>query len=107
MEGTWWGSLSYKTIQSVRFFREIKGFSDEAETLKNEWKIKFSEEFSGGLGRCNKMKAKFKLTENVQSVFKKKGNVPFALLKQINDELDRIEKMGVLSKFTIAIGFQR
>ena len=35
------------------------------------------------------MKAKFELKENVQSVFKKKRNVAFGSLKQINDELDR------------------
>ena len=61
-------------------------------------KIKFSEILSGGLGRCNKMKAKFNLKENVGPVFKKKSNVPFASLKQINDKLDWLEKMGVLSK---------
>ena len=40
-------------------------------------KIKFSEVFSGGLGRCNKIKAKFQLKENIKPVFKKNRNVPF------------------------------
>ena len=31
-------------------------------------------------------------------VFKKKRNVPFALLEQINKELDRLEQAGILSK---------
>ena len=31
-------------------------------------------------------------------VFKKKRNILFVLLKQINDELNRLGKMGVLSK---------
>ena len=53
---------------------------------------KCSDVFSGCLGRCNKMKAKFKLKENVQLVFKKNRSVPFALLKQVNDELDRLKK---------------
>lgn len=44
------------------------------------------------------MEAKFELKENVQPVFKKKRNVPFVLLKQIDDELNRLEKMGDLSK---------
>ena len=44
------------------------------------------------------MKAKFELNENLQLVFKKKRNIPFASLKQINNELERLEKMGVLSK---------
>ena len=71
--------------------QEIKGFTYEIESLKKELKIKFSEVFSGGFGRCNKMKAKFELKENVRPVFKKKRNVPFALLKQINDEFDKHE----------------
>ena len=75
------------------FCQEIKGFTNKAESLKKELKIKFSEVFPGGLGRCNKMKAKFKLKKNVQLVFKKKRNVLFASLKQINDELE-LEKNG-------------
>ena len=70
----------------------MKGFTNEAESLKKELKIKFSEIFSGGFGKCNKMKAKFELKENVQPVFKKKRNVPFASLKQNNNKLDRLQK---------------
>ena len=43
------------------------------------------------------MMAKFELQDDVQPVFKKKRNVPFALLEQINEEL-RLVKTGVLSK---------
>ena len=41
------------------------------------------------------MKAKF---EQVQPAFKKKRNVPFVSLEQINEELDRLIKTGVLSR---------
>ena len=44
------------------------------------------------------MKTKFELKENVQPVFKKQRDVPFASLKQINGEFNRLEKMGVLFK---------
>ena len=44
------------------------------------------------------MKAKFELKENVHLDIKKKKNVPFTSLKHINDELVRLEKIGVLSK---------
>ena len=44
------------------------------------------------------MIAKFELQDNVQPMFKKKWNVPFASLEQINEELDRLVKTGVLSK---------
>ena len=80
------------------FCKEIKGFTNEAESLKKELKIKFSEVFSGGLGRCNKIKSKFELKEKIQLVFRKKRNVSFASLKQNNDELDGLEKKGGLSK---------
>ena len=33
-----------------------------------------------------------------QPVFKKKRNVPFTALEQINKELDRLEQAGILSK---------
>ena len=44
------------------------------------------------------MMAKFELQDDVQPVFKKKRNVPFSSLKQINEELDGLVKTGVLSK---------
>ena len=50
------------------------------------------------LGRCNKMTAKFELKDDIQPVFKKKRNVPFASLPLVNEELDRLERTGVLSK---------
>ena len=42
--------------------------------------------------------AKFKLQDDAQPVFKKNRNVSFASLEQINEELDRLVKPGVLSK---------
>ena len=44
------------------------------------------------------MTAKLALHDNIQPVFKKKRNVPFASIEQINKELDRLEKTGILSK---------
>ena len=44
------------------------------------------------------MKAKHKLKVGGQPVFKKKRNVPFASLEQINKSLDRLEQAGILSK---------
>ena len=84
LEQTGWNS----SISS--FCQEIKGFTNKAESLKKELKIKFSGIFSSGLGRCNKMKTKFELKENKQQVFKKDMNVPFASSKQINDNLDKL-----------------
>ena len=44
------------------------------------------------------MQVKFELNNNAQLVFKKKRNVPFASWEQINEELDRLVKTGVLAK---------
>ena len=38
------------------------------------------------------------MKDGVQPVFKKKRNVSFAALEQINKELDRLEQAGILSK---------
>ena len=73
------------------FYHEIIGFTHKAKSLKKELKIKFSEVFSGGLGRCNKIQAKGKCTTAVQKK-KKKSTLC-------------IEKLGILSKVTIAIGY--
>ena len=49
------------------------------------------------------MLAKSELKYNAQAVFKKKRNVPFASLKQINEELDRLVKTGVLAKLQYSV----
>ena len=54
------------------FRQEIKGFYQRSRKFKKELKIRFSELFSGGLGRCSRIKAKFELKENIWPVFKKK-----------------------------------
>ena len=35
---------------------------------------------------------------NARLIFLKKPNVPFAVVEQINEELDRLERTGILSK---------
>ena len=47
-----------------------------------ELKSCFPEIFSAGLGKCTKIKAKFKLKENTRLIFRKKRNVPFAATEE-------------------------
>ena len=54
------------------YCQKIENLSTEVEKLKKELKVAYPEIFSGGLGRCTKMMAKFELQDNVQPVFKKK-----------------------------------
>ena len=69
---------------------------------KSQKGTRFAQVFSGGLGKCSKLKAKLKMKDGAQPVFKKKRNVPFAALEQINKELDRLEQAG--QKQTLANG---
>ena len=73
--------------------------------IKKDLKETFPEDFSGGFSWCNKMTPKFELKDDILAVFKKKRNVPFTSLPQINEEPDRLERTGVLSKIEKSIGF--
>jgi len=70
---------------------KTKRFIDD---LKNELPPVFSE----GLGLCTKTEVKFELKENAKPVFRKKRKVAFSTLDTINEELDRLPKIGVISK---------
>ena len=81
------------------FCRKIESTTSNSVNLKKELKQRFPQFFfSDGLGKCSKLKAKLKVKDGAQPVFKKKRNVPFATLEQINKELDRLEQAGILSK---------
>ena len=80
------------------FCRNLKSPSTNTEKLKQELKQKFPEVFSVGLGKCTKMKAQFQVKDHAQPIFWKKQNVPIAALEQIDEELDKLEKAGILSK---------
>ena len=54
--------------------------------------------FSGGIRKCSKLKAKLKVKDGAQPIFKKKRSVSFAALEKINKELDRLEQAGIKSK---------
>ena len=70
------------------FGHKIKSTTSNSVNLKKELKQRFLQVFSGGLWRCSKLKANFRVKDGAQQVFKKKRNLPFADLEQINKELD-------------------
>ena len=80
------------------FCRKIKSTTSNSVNLKRNSNNDFPRSFSGGLGKCSKLKAKLKVKDSAQPVFKKKRNVPFTALEQINKELDRLKQAGILSK---------
>ena len=80
------------------FCCKLESPTTNTEKLEQELKQKFPVVFSGGLGKCSKIKAQFQVKDNAQPIFKKKQNVPFATREQMNEELDNLEKAGILSK---------
>ena len=80
------------------FCNKIDGTMTSPDKLKKELKIKFPEIFSEGLGFCSKIKTKFKVKENVMSVFQLKRLVPYASVEITDKELGRLEKLGVIGK---------
>lgn len=86
------------------FCYKVESLNTEAPKLIKKLKETFPTVFSPGLGTCTKMEEKFQLKENAQVVFKKKRNVPFASIEQIDKELDKLEKTGVLKNVEYSEG---
>ena len=80
------------------FYRKAESCSSATENLISKLKKEFAEVFTSGLGKCTKIAAELKLKKNMQPVFRRKRNVPFSSLDKINQELDRLENVGILSK---------
>ena len=80
------------------FCRKSKSRSSATENLISKLKKEFAEVFTPGLVKCTKMAAELKLKQNMKPVFIRKRNVPFASLDKINQELDRLENVRILSK---------
>ena len=84
------------------FCRKIESTTSNSVNLKKELKQRFPQVcffffFFGALGKCSKLKAKLKVKDGAQPIFKKKRNITFAALEQINKELDRLEQAGIQS----------
>lgn len=60
--------------------------------------IKHKELFTDGIGHCTKIKAHISLKEGVAPKFYKARPVPFSLQKKVDEELDRLENLGIISK---------
>ena len=82
------------------FCSKLKSPATNIEKLKQEVKKNFPGVFSGGLGKSTKIIAQFQIKDIDQPILKKKEkrNDTFAALEQINEELNRLERAGILSK---------
>ena len=79
-----------------------KSKNKEAEKLVEDLKTCFPHVFLKGLGKCVKTKVKFELKENVKPVFNPNRKVPFVTLESVNEELKRLEKLGVILKINFS-----
>ena len=59
---------------------------------------KFPEVFKEGLGHMNTFTATLKLKEGANPRFVRARPVPFALKEAIEQELDRLQKAGIVEK---------
>lgn len=66
------------------FCQKIDSPTAESKKLKEDLMESFPNVFSGKLGCCTKMKAKFELKDNITPVFKKKRSIPFASIQKID-----------------------
>ena len=72
--------------------------SEKTENFISELKNEFPRVFYEGLGQCTKTKVRLKRFDNIKPVFKAQRNVSFLALDAVNQELGRLEKVGLISK---------
>ena len=100
----WMELFDLFNISIKPFCNNVDGSSNNTKKLKRECKSNFPEFFSNGLGFCTKIKAKFELKEDAAPIFWLKRQVLFAALVNIDKELERLEKFGVIKKKIIVPG---
>ncbi|XP_020297567.1 uncharacterized protein K02A2.6-like [Pseudomyrmex gracilis] len=71
--------------------------SEDTQFDINKYQHKFQDVFASGLGRCIKTKVKLHLKSDAKPVFKPKRPVAFAILPQVDAEVDRLEQNGIIS----------
>ncbi|XP_052749474.1 uncharacterized protein K02A2.6-like [Galleria mellonella] len=71
-------------------------YKKNLEKLIDQYREIFSEE----IGEIRNYTVKFSLKENVTPIFIKARPVPFALKEKVENEIDRLEKAGILEKVT-------
>lgn len=83
-------SQSEKTVASIQ----------QHQTLNNieKLKAKYSNVFEKSMGKIQNVQAHIRLKSNVQPIFIKARKIPFALLESVENELDDLEKSGIIKK---------
>ena len=78
---------------------EIRSFNTDAErtAITNKLKHKYADVFRQELGLCTKVSASLQLKPGAQPIFRKKRPVPHAALEQLDSEINRLLKEGIIS----------
>uniref|UniRef100_A0A8R1IJM7 RNA-directed DNA polymerase n=2 Tax=Caenorhabditis japonica TaxID=281687 RepID=A0A8R1IJM7_CAEJA len=92
----WISKSSEMTYHMNMMVNELK--SSDTESIGKELKEKFPEVFLEGLGTCTKEKAVLTVKDKSSPVFIGKRPVPYGALETVEQELDRLESLGVLKK---------
>ena len=75
------------TIHSIRYINTIDEIVSE-----------YPEVFEEKIGCVPKMKVNLKLRANATPIFTRERELPYALLRQVDEELATLEKQGIISK---------
>ena len=106
VKGTGASLLGHNWLKKVRLdWSEIRAITTPG--VLNSMLSEYKEIFSEGLGTIDGFKAKFHVSESAQPKFHKARTVPFAIREAVEEELDRLERIGVIEKSTTVIGLLR
>ena len=75
---------------------------DKHQPLEEEVQSKFPLLFSDTLGRCNRMKASLTLLPETMPIYRRTRPVPHAAIQQVEDELMRLQSLGVIEPTTFS-----
>lgn len=69
----------------------------DSASLVVELQQKFAPVFEKGLGECQQFRASLQLKPDAHPVFRQKRPVPFHVMAQVTEELERLEQSGIIS----------
>ncbi|XP_044731858.1 uncharacterized protein K02A2.6-like [Chrysoperla carnea] len=71
---------------------------DTPETFSKDILSRYSNVFEARIGRIPNVVCSLKIQENAKPIYIKPRPIPYALIDQVNDELDSLEKQGIIEK---------
>ena len=100
----WFDSSGLADLPIKEIYSQIQSNSTKPSSpstaLPQPLAERFASVFQDGLGHCTQMKATLRVKPGAQPVFRPKRPVPYAAVPLVDAELQRLEKLGVLSPVT-------